>query len=88
MARRLGSGKLVLATHNAGKLREIADLMRSFEIETVGAAALGLPEPEETGATFEENAELKARAASSARTSSPSRRPTATRCSWCSPRTR
>ena len=63
MARRLREGRLVLATHNPGKLREIADLMRPFGIETVGAGALGLPEPEETGATFEANAELKALAA-------------------------
>jgi XTP/dITP diphosphohydrolase len=63
MARRLGPGRLVLATHNPGKLREIADLMRPFGVETVGAGALGLPEPEESGETFEENAKLKAIAA-------------------------
>ncbi len=55
--------RLVLASHNAGKLREIADLLRPFHIDVVNAGALGLPEPEETGATFVENAELKARAA-------------------------
>ncbi len=58
--------RLVLASHNAGKLREIADLLRPFDIEVVNAGALGLPEPEETGATFAENAELKARAAAAA----------------------
>jgi len=58
--------KLVLASHNAGKLREIADLLRPFQIEVVNAGALGLPEPEETGSTFTENAELKARAAAAA----------------------
>jgi XTP/dITP diphosphohydrolase len=63
MSRRLSGGRLVLATHNRGKLREIADLMRPFGIETIGAGALGLPEPEETGSTFEANAELKAQAA-------------------------
>ncbi|MGK2871481.1 MAG: RdgB/HAM1 family non-canonical purine NTP pyrophosphatase [Alphaproteobacteria bacterium] len=57
---------LVLASHNAGKLREIADLLRPFHIDVVNAGALGLPEPEETGATFAENAELKARAAATA----------------------
>jgi XTP/dITP diphosphohydrolase len=61
--RRLEKGRLVLASHNQGKLREIAALMRPYGIETLAAAALGLPEPEETGATFEANAELKAREA-------------------------
>jgi XTP/dITP diphosphohydrolase len=55
--------KLVIASHNPGKLREIDDLLRPFGIETVGAAALGLAEPEETGTTFVENAALKAHAA-------------------------
>ena len=53
--------KLVIATHNAGKLREISDLLAPFGIECVGAAELDLPEPEETGVTFVDNAELKAR---------------------------
>jgi XTP/dITP diphosphohydrolase len=61
--RRLERGRLVLATHNKGKLREIAELMRPYGIETVSAAELDLPEPDETGETFEENAALKARAA-------------------------
>jgi XTP/dITP diphosphohydrolase len=47
-------------------LREIAELLAPFRIETISAAALGLPEPEETGDTFEANAELKARAAAGA----------------------
>jgi XTP/dITP diphosphohydrolase len=55
--------KLVIATHNAGKLREIRALMAPFGIECVGAAELDLPEPEETGVTFVDNAELKARQA-------------------------
>jgi XTP/dITP diphosphohydrolase len=55
--------KLVVATHNPGKLREIRDLMAPFGIECVGAADLGLPEPEEIGNTFVDNAELKAREA-------------------------
>jgi XTP/dITP diphosphohydrolase len=61
--RRLEKGRLVLASHNQGKLREIGALMRPYGIETLPAAALGLPEPEETGASFEANAELKAREA-------------------------
>ncbi|MBM3597185.1 MAG: RdgB/HAM1 family non-canonical purine NTP pyrophosphatase [Alphaproteobacteria bacterium] len=61
--RRFSGSKLVVATHNPGKLVEITDLMRPFGIETLGAAQLGLPEPEETGSTFEANAELKAHAA-------------------------
>ncbi len=55
--------RLVIASHNKGKLAEIAALLAPFGVETVGAAALGLPEPEETGSSFEENAELKARLA-------------------------
>ena len=55
--------KLVIATHNDGKLREIRELLAPFGIECVGAAELDLPEPEETGVTFVDNAELKARAA-------------------------
>ena len=54
--------KLVIATHNDGKLREIRDLLAPHGIECVGAAELDLPEPEETGVTFVDNAELKARA--------------------------
>lgn len=59
-------GKLVIASHNPGKVREIADLLRPFGVEAVSAAALDLPEPEETGKTFEANAELKACAAARA----------------------
>src|SRR3954469_21834594 len=63
MARRIGAGELlVVASHNSGKVVEIEGLLQPFGVATVGAAALGLPEPEETGATFEENAALKARA--------------------------
>jgi XTP/dITP diphosphohydrolase len=56
-------GKLVIATHNPGKLREIAALMEPLGIECVGAEELGLPEPEEIGNTFADNADLKAREA-------------------------
>ncbi|WP_453969980.1 RdgB/HAM1 family non-canonical purine NTP pyrophosphatase [Amorphus sp. MBR-141] len=55
--------ELVVASHNAGKVREIRDLLASFPITVVAAADLGLPEPEETGTSFVENAVLKARAA-------------------------
>ena len=65
-ARRFGEPRLVIATHNKGKLAEIADLLGPFRVETVGAGRLGLPEPEETGASFEANASLKAHAAADA----------------------
>ncbi len=57
--------RLVLATHNAGKLREFRDLLAPFGLDIVSAGALGLPEPEETGTSFVENARLKAHAAAS-----------------------
>lgn len=63
MARKFDSLKLVVASHNAGKVREIGDLLVPFGMTAVSAADLGLPEPEETGKTFAANAELKARAA-------------------------
>ena len=63
MARAFAEPKLIVASHNNGKLVEIADLLSRFAVETVGADALGLPEPEETGDTFIANAELKALAA-------------------------
>ncbi|MEK6540926.1 MAG: RdgB/HAM1 family non-canonical purine NTP pyrophosphatase [Pseudomonadota bacterium] len=66
MSRKLTPGKLVIASHNAGKLREIAALLSPYGMEPIGAADLGLPEPEETGVTFAENALLKARAAAGA----------------------
>jgi len=58
--------KLLVASHNAGKVREIADLLTPYGLETVSAASLGLIEPEETGQSFAENAELKAQAAADA----------------------
>lgn len=64
--RKFAGGRLVVASHNQGKVREITDLVAPFDIEVVAAAALGLDEPEETGATFVDNAELKARAAATA----------------------
>lgn len=61
--RRFTGERLVVASHNPGKLREIAELLRPYVREIVSAGDLGLPEPEETGTTFVANAELKARAA-------------------------
>lgn len=66
MTRRLDGRRLVIASHNAGKVREIAELLEPFGMEGVAASSLGLPEPEETGTTFLANAELKARAANAA----------------------
>lgn len=66
MTRRLGSGKLVIATHNAGKLKEIAALLAPYGVDCISAGSLGLPEPDETGKTFVENALLKAHAAAQA----------------------
>jgi len=64
---RLRAGdRLVLATHNAGKLKEFRELFEPFGLEIVSAGELGLPEPEETGTTFAENARLKAHAAAQA----------------------
>ncbi len=64
--RRLQPGRLVLATHNPGKVEELAELLGPFGLEIVSAGDLGLPEPEETGLTFIANAELKALAAATA----------------------
>lgn len=58
--RKLQPGKLVIASHNPGKVREIEALLGPFGIQPVSAASLDLPEPEETGTTFVANAELKA----------------------------
>lgn len=65
MARKL-SGRVVIATHNPGKLREMRELLLPYGVEAASAAELGLPEPEETGATFEANAIIKAEAAAMA----------------------
>ncbi|MGI9524008.1 MAG: RdgB/HAM1 family non-canonical purine NTP pyrophosphatase [Hyphomicrobiaceae bacterium] len=58
--------QVVLATHNPDKVAEIKELLASYEITVLSAGDLGLPEPEETGTTFKENAELKARLAAEA----------------------
>jgi XTP/dITP diphosphohydrolase len=64
---RLARGdRIVVASHNAGKLREIDALLAPLGLIVTGAGALGLPEPDETGLTFEDNAILKARASADA----------------------
>jgi len=60
------TGRLVVASHNSGKVREIGALLAPFGVEAVSAGALGLPEPEETETTFSGNARLKAEAAANA----------------------
>ena len=65
MARQL-AGTLVVATHNPGKLAEMNDLLAPHGVTAVSAGSLGLPEPDETGSTFAENAVIKAQAAASA----------------------
>jgi len=63
---RILSGKVVIATHNAGKLVEMRELLAPFGVEAVSAGELGLPEPDETGTMFSENAAIKAHAAANA----------------------
>jgi len=62
MARQL-TGSVIIATHNPGKLKEMRELLAPYGIATQSAGELGLPEPEETGTTFAENARIKAVAA-------------------------
>lgn len=64
--RQLSEGRLVIASHNVGKVREISDLLAPFGVAVSSAGALNLPEPEETGETFVENALIKACAAAQA----------------------
>jgi XTP/dITP diphosphohydrolase len=66
MTRRFGGGRLVVATHNRGKLAEIAALLAPFPVKVLSAADLGLPEPAETETTFVGNARIKAHAAAAA----------------------
>lgn len=63
VARRRLAGRVVIATHNAGKLAELRALLSPYGVEAVSAAELGLPEPQETGTSFAENARIKAQAA-------------------------
>jgi len=66
MARQFEGHKLVIASHNQGKVREIGELLAPYGVETVSAGELGLPEPVEDGLTFIANAEIKAVAAATA----------------------
>ena len=66
MPAKLVPGKLVIATHNKGKLKEIQALLAPYGMECLSAGELGLPEPAETGTTFVENALIKAHAAAQA----------------------
>jgi XTP/dITP diphosphohydrolase len=66
MAHRKITDRLVIATHNPGKLVEMRDLLAIYGIEAVSAGELGLPEPDETGASFRANARIKAEAAAKA----------------------
>ena len=66
LSRTLAPGRLVIASHNEGKVREITALLGPHGMAPVSAGSLGLPEPEETGTTFAENAKLKALASATA----------------------
>jgi len=66
MPRRPIAGRLVIATHNPGKLAEMQDLLAIYGVDAISAGELGLPEPEETGTTFAANARVKATAAAKA----------------------
>ena len=66
LGHRLISGRLVIATHNKGKLAEMRELLAPYGIEAVSAGELGLGEPDETGTTFRDNARIKAIAAAKA----------------------
>ena len=66
MTRHFSGGRLLVASHNKGKLEEIAQLLRPFAVEAVSAADMGLPEPAETETTFVGNARIKAHAAAKA----------------------
>lgn len=66
MTRKFSGDRLLLATHNKGKLEEVAHLLEPFGVSVVGASDLNLPEPEETEDTFVGNARIKAHAAAKA----------------------
>ena len=66
MAHRPITGRLVIATHNPGKLAEMRELLSAYGVEAISAGELGLPEPQETGKTFAANARIKAVAAAKA----------------------
>jgi XTP/dITP diphosphohydrolase len=65
-AHRRLSGRLVIATHNPGKLAEMRELLAPYGIDALSAGELGLPEPDETGTSFRDNARIKAQAAAKA----------------------
>lgn len=64
--RKLSPGKLIIATHNPGKLPEIRALVEPYGMDVISAGEMGLPEPAETGTSFAENALIKARSAAAA----------------------
>ncbi len=66
MARKFLANQLVIASHNLGKVREMAELMAPYDVAVVSAGELGLGEPEENESTFIGNAEIKSRAAAAA----------------------
>jgi XTP/dITP diphosphohydrolase len=66
MSHRLITGRLVVATHNAGKLKEMRELLAPYGVSALSAGELGLAEPEETGTSFAENARIKAVAGATA----------------------
>ncbi|MFW2542840.1 RdgB/HAM1 family non-canonical purine NTP pyrophosphatase [Primorskyibacter sp. 2E107] len=66
MTRKFEGDRLLVATHNQGKLEEIADLLKPFGVTVVGAKEMHLPEPVEDGTTFVQNARIKAHAAAKA----------------------
>ena len=66
VARRHITGRLVIATHNLGKLNEMRELLAPYRIEAISAGEMGLSEPEETGTSFQANARIKAQAAAQA----------------------
>ena len=66
MTRQFGGEKLVIASHNLGKVREIGELLAPFGVQTISAGELDLPEPVEDGDSFIANAEIKALASASA----------------------
>lgn len=66
MTRKLEGGKLLVATHNKGKLNEIAEILAPYGVTVIGAGEMNLPEPEETEDTFVGNARIKAHAAAKA----------------------
>jgi XTP/dITP diphosphohydrolase len=66
LAHRHLSGRLIIATHNPGKLAEMRELLAPYGIDAISAGELGLPEPDETGMSFRDNARIKAQAAAKA----------------------